>query len=162
MPHANALLIERLFDALNRHDHDTMAGCYHEQATFDDIAFHLRRKQRIHEMWRMLCEGDSGIRVDVTSISADDRTGVARVIDKYHLGHDTPVTSPITSRFAFRDGRIISQVDESDARAWARQAIGGTPGWIIGRSALLRSLLAAVRLQRFRRARTARHARVGA
>jgi hypothetical protein len=155
MPHPNAVLIERLFDALNRHDHEAMATCYHDKATFDDIAFHLHTKQRIHDMWRMICDGDSGIRVDVTSISADDRTGEAKIIDKYRLGLDQPITNPITSRFAFQDGRIVGQVDECDARAWAAQAVGGMPGRILGRSAFLRSLMATLKLKKFLWARRA-------
>jgi len=161
MPHPNAVLIERLFDALNRHDHQAMAQCYHDEARFDDIAFHLHRKPRIHDMWRMICEGDSGIKVDVTSISADDRTGEARIIDKYRLGDDQPITNPITSRFSFHDGQIISQVDDSDPRDWARQAVGGTPGWILGRSGFLRRVMATVQLQTFLRTRPASGGRIG-
>jgi hypothetical protein len=161
MPHPNAVLIERLFDSLNRHDHEAMARCYHDQATFDDIAFHLHKKQRIHDMWRMICQGNSGIRVDVTSISADDRTGEACIIDKYQLGEDHPITNPITSRFSFQDGQIISQVDDCDAMAWAQQAVGGTPGWILGRSPFLRSVMAKVKLQKFLWARSAAEERVG-
>ena len=51
-------IAERLFDALDRHDHESMATCYSETATFHDIAFDLRGKRRIHAMWHMICEGD--------------------------------------------------------------------------------------------------------
>jgi hypothetical protein len=161
MPHPNAILIERLFDALNRHDHEAMARCYHDKATFDDIAFHLRKKQRIHDMWRMICEGKSGITVQVTSIVADDRRGEARIIDKYRLDEDHPITNPITSRFSFEAGQILSQVDDCDPLAWAQQAVGGTPGWILGRSPLLRSVMATVKLQKFLWTRPASAERVG-
>ena len=40
--HANEILLRRLFDALDRHDHAAMAACYQPDATFRDIAFDLR------------------------------------------------------------------------------------------------------------------------
>jgi len=39
--HSNAIVIERLFTSLDRHDHRAMADCYDENATFHDIAFDL-------------------------------------------------------------------------------------------------------------------------
>ena len=42
------------------------------------------------------------------------------------------------------DGQIIRQVDDCDPRAGAEQAVGGTPGWILGRSGFLRRVMATV------------------
>ena len=39
--HPNADVLNRLFAALNRHDHTAMADCYDEHATFTDIAFEI-------------------------------------------------------------------------------------------------------------------------
>jgi ketosteroid isomerase-like protein len=159
MAHPNVALVERLFAALNRHDHDAMAGCYdNDQATFHDIAFHLERKPEIHDMWRMICEGESGIEVNVKRIDADAERGEARVLDRYRFGRDKArrkegqlVVNEITSRFRFRDGRIIEHVDECDERAWAKQALGGPIGWIAGRSRFVRSLSATAKLKKFLR-----------
>ena len=55
MPHPNALVIERLFAALNQHDATAMAACYREgKVIFHDIAFHFEEKPGIHDMWRMI------------------------------------------------------------------------------------------------------------
>ena len=154
MAHPNALLIDRLFAALNRHDHDAMAECYADDATFHDIAYNLREKRRIHDMWRMICEGESRIQVKVGNIEANDREGTVAIVDAYDFGRTKddpgkPVVNPITSRFVFRDGRIAKQVDDCDPRAWAEMAIGGPVGWIAGRIRLLRSLKARWMLYRF-------------
>ena len=62
MMHDNAALLDRLFTALDKHDHVTMASCYREHAHFRDIAFDLVGRTRIHSMWHMICSGD--IRAD--------------------------------------------------------------------------------------------------
>jgi ketosteroid isomerase-like protein len=147
MAHPNALLIDRLFTALNRHDHQAMADCYADDATFHDIAYDLREKRRIHDMWRMICEGESHIQVKIGNIDANDREGTAAIVDEYDFGRTKddpgkPVVNRITSRFVFRDGRVAKQVDDCDPRAWAEMAIGGPVGWIAGRVRLLRSLKA--------------------
>ena len=154
MSHPNALLIERLFAALHRHDHDVMAECYDGDATFHDIAFHLRTKRRIHDMWRMICEGESNITVNVEDIDANEQEGTATIVDSYEFGRTVdqpgkPVVNRIKSRFVFQDGRIAKHVDACDARAWAAMAIGGRVGWIAGRSRLLRSVKANWMLYQF-------------
>jgi hypothetical protein len=44
--HSNAIVIERLFTSLDRHDHRAMSDCYDENATFYDIAFTSREGRR--------------------------------------------------------------------------------------------------------------------
>jgi hypothetical protein len=99
--HPNALLLERLFSALNHKDHAAMASCYHPNATFDDIAFARRGKQEIHDMWRMVCAGD--IRATFSVVHADDGGGQVSVVDDYTFS-DTGrhVRNVIDSRFTFR------------------------------------------------------------
>ena len=155
MSHPNALLIERLFTALDRHDHAVMAACYADDATFHDIAYDLHEKRRIHNMWRMICEGKSNIRVTIETIDANDRDGTAVIVDKYQFGRKDddhpgkPVVNRITSRFEFHNGRITKQIDDCDPRAWAEMAIGGPVGWLAGRVRLMRSLKANWLLWRF-------------
>lgn len=161
MPHPNVLVIERLFAALDRHDADAMAACYcKDSVKFCDIAFEIDEHSRLHGMWRMICEGESGITVKVNRVVADDRQGEAQIVDTYWFGKDTKgekpkpglrVVNEITSRFWFRDGLIEKQVDWCDSRAWARQAIGGVRGWIAGRIGLVRSFSANRKLDAFLR-----------
>lgn len=142
--HSNAALLNKLFDALDRHDHVTMASCYGPKARFRDIAFDLE-DEKIGDMWRMICSGD--IRVDIEHVEADDRAGLARIVDHYSFGLlKRPVDNPIESRFLFRDGKIVQQDDDCDPREWARQALGRPLGAVAGRSRFLRSALARAKL----------------
>ncbi|MCA9057542.1 MAG: nuclear transport factor 2 family protein, partial [Planctomycetaceae bacterium] len=119
-----------LFDSLNAHDHSGIAACYHEQATFRDIAFTLNGRVQIHAMWDMICSPSeqgtpSDIVATVSELSANDKTGKARIVDDYTLrSTGRTVHNAIDSSFRFQDGLIISQVDHCSAPAWARQAYG--------------------------------------
>jgi ketosteroid isomerase-like protein len=146
--HPNARLLQRLFTALNEHDHKQMAKCYHPMATFHDIAFDLKGKKQIHAMWHMICSGD--IRATFEVVRADDREGVVRVVDEYTFS-DTkrPVRNSIESLFHFRDGLIADQGDSCDPRSWAAMALGGARGFLAGRFRFLRSRTAKQKLATF-------------
>jgi ketosteroid isomerase-like protein len=145
--HANALLLRRLFAALQDRKPDTMADCYAPSATFHDIAFDLHDRREIHAMWRMIC-ATTKVTVTIEGIEADERGGVARVVDHYTFS-DTgkPVDNKIESRFRFQDGRILEHHDDCDPRSWARQAIGGPFGWLAGRVRPLRAWKASKKLR---------------
>jgi ketosteroid isomerase-like protein len=136
--HPNAALLERLFTGLDQHDHQSMAACYHADATFTDIAFDLRGKKQIHPMWHMIAGGD--IRATFDIVHADDNTGQANVVDDYTLtSAGRSVHNVIDSNFRFQDGLIIEQRDLCDASAWAAMALGGPIGFLAGRFRFLRS-----------------------
>ena len=79
--HAHSEVLTRLFTALDRHDHDAMAACYAENASFRDITFKLEGRTRIHAMWHMICEGD--IRTSFKIDEVDDRSAFVTVVDDY-------------------------------------------------------------------------------
>jgi hypothetical protein len=123
--HSNALLLQRLIGALQSHDHVTMASCYHSAARFRDIAFDLRGKQEIHDMWRMICCGD--IRATFEVVDANDVEGHVKLVDEYTFHADDavpsddqapilgrPVRNVIDSRFHFSEGLILKHEDFSD------------------------------------------------
>ncbi len=145
--------MQRLFSALNRHDHATMASCYHPNATFRDIAFDLRGQQQVHAMWRMICAGD--IRATFEIVDADDTRSRVTLIAKYTFGKTArkgsgrPVRNVIDSQFHFRDGLILDHRDFCDARQWAAMAIGGFSGFLAGRFRFLRSWKARKKLREF-------------
>jgi hypothetical protein len=146
--HPHAQLLERLFTSLNRHDAGAMAEAYHPDARFRDIAFDLRGRTAIHDMWRMICAGD--IRATFEVVEADDRQGRVRLVDEYTFT-DTGrrVRNQIDSRFRFADGLIIEHHDVCDARAWAAMAIGGAGGFLAGRVGFLRRMKARRKLASF-------------
>jgi len=151
--HPNTALLHRLFGALDKHDHSTMASCYHPAATFRDIAFDLRTRREIHSMWHMVCEGD--IRVTFDVVQADDQAGCVALVDTYTFGarpstkERRPVRNVVDSYFRFEGGLIVEQDDICDARQWAKAAIGGVAGFLAGRIHILRRMKAQERLQAF-------------
>jgi ketosteroid isomerase-like protein len=151
--HQNEVLLRQLFEALNRHDPAAMGACYLDDATFEDIAFRLKRRRRIEEMWRMVCANET-LEARVAAIDANDTVGRVSLVDDYKFGKQRkPVINVIESHFRFRNGKIVEQVDVCDPRVWAQQALGTGPlGWLAGRFRPVRSFLAGVKLWRFTRA----------
>src|SRR3954451_3434423 len=135
MPHENAQLLEKLYKALQNKKHPTIAECYHQNATFTDIAFDLRGKKQIHAMWHMICDTDLRMSYDVEN--ADERNGSARWVADYTFddnGTKRKVHNELRSRFEFKDGLIIKQTDDCDVREWATQALGpvkGIAAWLV-------------------------------
>jgi hypothetical protein len=158
--HSNVLLLQQLFGALQRHDYVTMASCYHSNARFRDIAFDLRGKQQIYDMWRMVCHSD--IRATFEVVDASDYDGRVKLVDEYtfHAEDAAPsadrapvpgrsVRNVIDSMFHFSEGSIIDHEDACDSRLWAEMALGGTAGFLAGRIRLLRSWKARQKLKKF-------------
>lgn len=153
--HANAALLDKLFTALGKHDHPTMASCYHPDAYFRDIAFDLQGRKSIHSMWHMICDGD--IRVEFEILDADDFAGHVSLVDNYTFGASKKPPRPgrhvrnaIESRFLFEDGWIKSHEDDCDPKKWARSALGpGIAGFLAGRLRFLRSRKAGALLAAF-------------
>jgi hypothetical protein len=153
--HPNEALLHKLFEALGRHDYETMATCYRPKAAFHDIAFDLQGARKIREMWRMICRKETDITVKTDIVEADDRTGRATLVETYRFGArkrkaGALVTNEIVSRFEFEEGRIKSQIDDCDPKKWATQAMKGPIlGFLPGRIRLMRSLVANWKLWKF-------------
>lgn len=129
----NSSLIHRLYTCLQAKDHQGMASCYHPQATFQDIAFDLKGRNRIHAMWHMISETDLKATFDV--LQADERRGTANLIDDYTFRETgRRVHNVIRSEFQFQDGLILHHRDSCSALKWGVQALGpilGVVTWII-------------------------------
>jgi hypothetical protein len=144
MMHENHALLNKLFTALDKHDHEAMASCYHEDAHFRDIAFDLQDRKQIHSMWAMTCETDISVQFEI--LEANDHTGRVKLVDTYTFrASKAPprrVRNAIDSSFVFENGLILRQDDDCDPKAWARSALGGIAGFIGGRIRLARSYTA--------------------
>jgi hypothetical protein len=152
--HPNHERLNRLYTALNDHDHEAVAECYAPAARFRDIAFDWDRRDDIHDMWRMICHGDVHATFEIHKADATD--GFAYVVFTYMFGatENPPgrlVRNPTISTFGLDDdGLILSQKDECDPKAWARMALGNGPrGFLAGRIRLLRSHAAKKKLDAF-------------
>jgi len=127
----NASVIRELYDALDRHDGETMARQYAPEARFKDPAFGELSGAEAGDMWRMLAGRAEDLKVELPEHSADGDSGTAHWIATYTFGTGRPVVNDIHSRFRFREGLIVDQEDSFSFWRWARQALG-PPGVILG------------------------------
>lgn len=152
--HPNADLIERLYAAIQRADPKAIAACYAEDAYFEDIAFRLRGRARILEMWELVCHAEPTVTFDPGLIAADDRKGRGCWRAKYRYGRtDTnpgrPVDNTLASDFTFRDRLIVDHRDHCDPMVWARMAFPFPKYLVAGSLAPLRRYIARQRLEAF-------------
>jgi len=134
VPHPNAVLIERFYDALGRRDAASMIACYAPEVTFSDPVFRELDAAGVAAMWRMLCARGKDLAVVASDIDANDRSGHAHWVATYtYSATGRPVENRIDAEFSFREGRIVRHVDRFDLWRWLRQAIGAKGallGWL--------------------------------
>jgi hypothetical protein len=152
--------IEHLYAAFAALDAETMAGCYAEDACFDDEAFSLRGRARIGCMWAMLCDAIKASGRDVWRLDLSQVTERSAHWEPSYRFSTTGrlVHNVIDAEFEFdADGRIERHRDRFDFWRWSRQALGA-PGLLLGWTPMLRAKVrvqAAKRLERFVAARRA-------
>jgi hypothetical protein len=146
--HPNARLIATLYASLRDNQPNAAAACYAEDAYFEDIAFRLDSRERILQMWRLVCSRNVGVTFD--SVVADDQQGSANWVARYTFAETgRKVTNPTTAQFAFRDGLIVNHVDWCDAMAWATQAYPFPRNLAAGLIGPLRRYVARKKLKQF-------------
>ena len=125
----NRALIERLYDALDRGDGETMSACYAPDAGFEDPAFGKLHGDQIGGMWRMLTSRATDLSVELRSHDADENSGSANWVATYTFtSTGRPVVNDIQASFQFDGGLIVDHLDEFDFRRWASQALGTVSG----------------------------------
>jgi hypothetical protein len=119
-PHPNTVLITTLYHCFQNLDGDGMARCYHENAKFSDPVFTRLHGTAVGDMWRMLCARAHDFSLDFRNVTANDINGAAHWTAGYKFsstGHR--VTNLVESRFKFKDGRIIDQLDSFNFWKWS-------------------------------------------
>jgi ketosteroid isomerase-like protein len=140
-PHPNAKLIARFYEALARHDAETMIACYAPDARFSDPVFPRLDAAAVATMWRMLCARGRDLRVVASNIDADDSKGRAHWVATYtYSATRRPVVNEIDATFAFMESRILRHEDRFDLHRWAMQALG-PPGLLLGWAAPMQNAI---------------------
>jgi ketosteroid isomerase-like protein len=123
----NEATIRRLYDALNRHDGETMAACYSADARFSDPVFPDLHSDQAGDMWRMLTDRATDLAVELPEAKADAQAGSARWIATYTFGATgRHVVNRVRSDFRFDSaGLIAEQHDDFHFWKWSRQAPAG-------------------------------------
>ena len=132
-----------------------MSALYRPDATFEDSTFSLRGPA-IADMWRMFCRPAEGLRIEYSSITADDRYGSAHWEAFYRFpATSRAVHNVIDARFEFVGGLIAHHRDVFDMYRWTRQALG-SPGLALGWTPYFQARVrsqAASQLRRFQQCR---------
>jgi ketosteroid isomerase-like protein len=129
---ANQALIERFYEAFDRHDGEAMAACYGPDARFQDPAFGELHGEEPGAMWKMLTGRADDLRVRLAEHDADETTGSAHWLADYTFTQTgRKVHNDVHARFRFADGLIAEHDDSFGFHAWARQALGPT-GLLLG------------------------------
>ena len=162
--HPNAKTLTRFYKAFAQLDHNTMASCYADNATFHDPVFHLKGREQISSMWNMLCattnaKGKAHWKLDFKGIQADAAKGSAHWEARYVFSSTGKIVhNIIDGKFTFTpDGFIATHHDHFDFWRWSRQALGA-PGLLLGWTPLLKMMVqkkARVGLQKFMANRSA-------
>jgi len=141
--HPNENLVQKFYACFQKHDHQGMAACYHDEIEFSDPVFADLKGAKAKAMWRMLCERGKDLEITVTGIHADDQTGRAHWEARYTFSQTgRKVHNKIDAVLQFRSGKIIKHQDTFDLWRWARMALGVKGllfGWMPSVQAKIRS-----------------------
>ena len=134
----NKRLIERFYEAFDKHDGDAMAACYAPQVRFSDPVFPGLKNDEPGAMWRMLTARADDLRVELLEHDADETSGSAHWKATYTFTQTgRPVLNDVQARFRFQDGLIAQHEDSFSFHRWSRQALG-TPGLLLGWTPILK------------------------
>jgi len=143
MTNNTAALISRFYTAFQQKDYETMASCYHPDATFKDAAFDLRSGREAGAMWKMLISSGKDLRIEFRDVKSAGETGSAHWEAWYTFSKTgRKVHNIIEARFEFRDGLILRHTDHFDFWCWSRQSLG-LVGWLLGWSDFLKNKVSA-------------------
>lgn len=146
-------LLTTFYSAFAEGDHETMARCYSDDATFSDPVFPELDADATRAMWRMFCTGGSDIDVTFHDVRADERSGSAKWEAVYMFPKTgRRVHNKIAASFLFRQGLIVRHRDAFEFYAWSRMALGPV-GLALGWSPMVKNQVraqAAAQLRRFR------------
>ena len=123
--HPNAELITTFYSAFAAGDHQTMARCYSDDATFSDPVCPDLDADGVRAMWEMFCTGGNDVKVAFSDVRADDTSGAAKWDAFYEFPKTgRPVHNKITASFKFDGGLIVRHEDHFDFYRWSRMALG--------------------------------------
>jgi ketosteroid isomerase-like protein len=135
----NEELIRKFYSAFQQKDFRAMQSCYHPDARFSDAVFQNLDSNEVKMMWQMLLTSAKDLRIEFSSVKADDKTGTAHWEAWYSFSRTgRQVHNIIDAAFEFRDGLIYRHQDHFDFWRWSRQALGPT-GTLMGWSSVVKN-----------------------
>ena len=152
MTEDNVQLIERFYGAFAERDGEAMAACYAPDVRFSDPVFPDLRGERAGDMWRMLTETGSDLRIELLEHDADGDAGSAHWRAHYTFtATGRKVVNDVRATLRFADGQIAEHHDDFGFHRWARQALGPM-GLLLGWTPIVKGSVrkkAAARLEEY-------------
>lgn len=131
--------IEQFYSAFQERDWATMGACYHPEAHFSDPVFPDLDANGVKAMWKMLLSSGPDLRIEF-EVLEENATGGTVEWDAYYTfsASGRKVHNAVTSKFVFKAGTVIEQVDVFNFWRWSRQALG-LKGTLLGWTPLMRN-----------------------
>lgn len=131
--------IEQFYSAFQERDWATMGACYHPEAHFSDPVFPDLDANGVKAMWKMLLSSGPDLRIEF-EVLEENATGGTVEWDAYYTfsASGRKVHNAVTSKFVFKAGSVIEQVDVFNFWRWSRQALG-LKGTLLGWTPLMRN-----------------------
>ncbi len=102
-----------------------MGEQYADDATFYDPAFRDLNATEARAMWTMLIHRGKDLTLEFSEVSATETEGQAVWDAKYTFSASgRMVNNHIQAKFKFKDGKIVSHVDDFDMKLWMKMALG--------------------------------------
>ncbi len=129
-------IIETFYESFQKLNAEEMVRCYHDDIVFEDPAFGILKGERACNMWRMLCKSQEGkdFKLTYTNVETNESKGSA-VWEAFYIFSKTgrKIHNVVQSEFTFKDGKIITHVDDFDLYKWSKQALG-FKGAVLGKT----------------------------
>lgn len=132
-------LIKGFYSSFSAGDGEAMASCYADGAVFEDPVFGVLSSTDVRDMWRMLCENATDLKIDFTVEEANETSARVRWIAHYTFSATGRlVRNDVMATIQIVDGKITDHRDQFSFWKWSSQALG-VPGRLLGWSPPLRA-----------------------
>jgi ketosteroid isomerase-like protein len=132
-------LIDTFYNAFVAGDGEAMVACYADDIIFEDPVFGELHGADAGDMWRMLCENATDLRIEHKVLDVSDTAATVNWIADYTFSATgRSVRNDVTAKLQFKDGKIVDHRDSFSIWKWSSQALG-VPGKLLGWSPPLKS-----------------------
>ncbi len=131
----DADIVQRLYEAFDRRDGETMAACYAPDGHFRDPVFGDLTGAEAGAMWRMLTGRAEDLKVELVEHDSNSAHWIAHYT---FTQTGRQVVNDVHADIRVENGLIVDHVDRFSFWTWSRQALGA-PGVLLGWTPMLRS-----------------------
>ncbi len=132
-------LITDFYTAFKNKDAEKMARCYADDIVFNDPAFKNLKGEEARDMWRMLLESATDLKVSFSDVKANGNIGSAHWEAIYPFSKTgNTVHNKIKATFEFENGKIVRHTDDFDLWKWSGMALGMS-GKLLGWTSLVQN-----------------------